>query len=207
MSECERPACREPATTAGWCERDYRYMLHTGRAGGFRDPGPARAHVTALRGLGWTWQQIAEAAGTSSAVPWCLHRGQYKTIRRKSEQALLSVPLVPAESHRGTGPAGTRRRVQALAWMGWSGQEIARRAGYHPATLHTEIYRGSLSVRLAERVRAIYAELSATPGPSRMAAVKARRLGYAPPAAWDGGEIDNPRARPKGVRTAKREAA
>jgi hypothetical protein len=200
VTGCARPGCGKPATTDGHCESDYRYLLHTGQRGGFRDPSAARGHVMALRGLGWTWQQIADAAGTSNSVPFCLASGRYKTIRRKSEVALLSVPLLPAESHRGVNAAGTRRRVPALAWMGWSGAEIARRAGCHHATLHTEIYRGSLSVRLAGRVRVIYRELSATPGPSRMAAVKARQFGYAPPAAWDGDEIDDPRARPKGVR-------
>jgi hypothetical protein len=201
MTPCRNPDCPRPATTDGWCEHDYRLRLHTGR-GGFRDPARALAHVTALRALGWTWQQIGDAAGLSNAVAHALHHGRYKTLRHKSELALLSVPLVPAESHRGTDPTGTRRRVQALAWMGWSGGEVARRAGYHHATLHTLIYRGSMSVRLAERVRVIYGELSHVQGPSQMAAVKARRLGFAPPAAWDEGEIDDPKARPRGVRKA-----
>jgi hypothetical protein len=198
---CVRPGCTKPATTDGFCETDYRYRLHTGR-GGFRDPARARAHVDALRALGWTWQQIAEAAGVAGAVPHGLHQCRHKRLRHRSEQALLSVPLEPAQSHRGTDAAGTRRRVQALAWMGWPASEVAARAGTTAATLLTEIYRGRLSVRLAGQVRAVYEDLSGKRGPSVHAAAKARQFGYAPPAAWDDELIDDPRARPRGVRRA-----
>jgi lambda repressor-like predicted transcriptional regulator len=204
IKPCGRSGCRAPATTAGYCEHDYRLRLHTGR-GGFRDPAPARAHVALLRELGWTWQQIADAAQLANSVAHGLSLGRYKRLRLASEQALLSVPLVPRESHRSTGATGTRRRVQALAWMGWSGAEVSHRAGVSPATLQTEIYRGRLSVRLAARVRAVYGELSGIRGPSSMAAAKARRMGFAPPAAWDDGAIDDPQARPLGVR--KQQAA
>jgi hypothetical protein len=154
----------------------------------------------ALRGLGWTYHQIAQAAGTSSSVPHGLALGRYRSLRHASETAVLSVPLAPARSHRGTDATGTRRRVQALAWMGWPAHVVASRAGTTAATLLTETCRGRLSVRLAEGVRAVYADLSATPGPSRIAGAKARQSGHAPPAAWDDGQIDNPRARPQGVR-------
>lgn len=196
---CKAPGCTETATTRDFCGPDYRYRLHTGRFG-YRDGGPARAHIAALRSLGWTWEQIAQAAGLSTWVAHNLHRGTSRRLLAESEEALLSVPLVSAESHRGVDAAGTRRRVQALAWMGWPTSEVAIRAGTTRATLATEISRGRVSVRLSHRVSTVYADLSGRRGPSAVAAGKARQLGFAPPAAWDDGRIDDPRARPAGIR-------
>jgi cobalamin biosynthesis protein CbiG len=50
---------------------------------------------------------------------------------------------------------------------------------------------------LAVRMAALYDELSATPGPSEVAARHARERGWAPPLAWD--DIDDPEDRPQGV--------
>jgi hypothetical protein len=44
-------------------------------------------------------------------------------------------------------------------------------------------------------VARIYEELSGTPGPSSSALIRARRAGWAPPLAWYGTNIDDPRAR------------
>lgn len=115
----------------------------------------------------------------------------------ESEQAILSVPAVAFDSHRGVPALGARRRVQALAWMGWPNREIARRIGCSPRSLPTLLSRGRISARLAHRIADVYEQLSTVLGPSRIAAAKARQLGFAPPLAWD--DIDNERERPKGV--------
>jgi hypothetical protein len=168
---------------------------------GWRDAGPARAHVESLRELGWTWVQIAEAAGTSTYVPHRVGVGRTRHLWPESERALLAVPLVPRDSHRGVDSAGTRRRVQALSWMGWPCAEVAGRAGTTGRTLATLILPSRrISYDLARRVADVYEELSCTPGPSRVAAGKARRLGFAPPMAWDDERIDDPKARPRGIR-------
>jgi hypothetical protein len=156
-----------------------------------RDATKARAHVEALRRLGWTYEGIAQAAGLSSYVPHKLSTGQSKTLRVESERALLAVPVVPFDSHRSIDSSGTRRRVQALAWMGWPCSEVARRAGTTRATLATLILPNRrISFALARRVTAVYDELCMSFGPSKVAAGKARQLGFVPPLGWDEDLID-----------------
>jgi hypothetical protein len=154
---------------------------------------------------GWTWDQIAAEAVTGTANLYYLYTGRVKRIRARNEQAILAVPLRPAgESRRGVPSTGTRRRVQALMRMGWPGAVIAERAGYSSRSLLARIYVDRVSVRMATRVLTVYDELANHPGPSNHTAGKARQHGHAPPAAWDGIDMDDPKARPCGVR---REAA
>lgn len=169
---------------------------------GYRDATTARVHVAALRELGWTFEQIAETAGVSAWVPHKVATGVTRRLLPESERALMAVPLQHRDSHRGIDSTGTRRRVQALAWMGWPCSTVAVQAGTTAASLRTLILPGrNISYALARRVSDVYDQLSLTPGPSKVAAGKARQLGFAPPMAWDDDRIDNRRARPRGIRT------
>lgn len=200
MNHCLQKGCTEPAKTRGYCESHYRKRLRM-RLFGWRDVTQVRARLAQLRDLGWTWEQIAEAAGVSVYVPHQIGKGNTKRIRVENERALLAVPLVARDSHRGVNSTGTRRRVQALAWMGWPCSEVARRAGIPETTLRTLILPSRrISVAYAHRVAAVYEELSFRRGPSRISAGKARQLGFVPPLAWDEDTIDDPRARPHGIR-------
>lgn len=199
---CSRRNCPKTAHTRGLCESDYRRTLRMG-INGYRDATTARQHVAALRDLGWAWEQIGQAAGLSTWVAHQLHAGTTTSLWPESERALLAVPLRPQASHRGVNSVGTRRRVQALAWMGWTVAEVALRAGTTPSSLRSLIQpKRRISYALAMRVAAVYDELSCTRGRSNFAAGKARDLGFAPPAAWDD-DIDNPAAKPRGIRTAR----
>lgn len=201
MTTCSRPGCSAPADThtRGYCEPDYRRRIRMGLHG-FVNAQPTLDHTRALRSLGWTWAQIGDAANISSGVPYDLNRGRYRRVRKESADALLSIPLEPASSHRGRDSTGSRRRVQALSWMGWPAHEIARRVGCPPRTLPTLILPGRrISYRLAARISQVYEELCMTPGPSNGAAGKARGMGFAPPLAWDAGTIDDPDKGPVGV--------
>lgn len=199
MTICATPGCDRPAKTRNRCEPHYRRRLHTGRYG-YRPADRVRQHVAALRDLGWTYDGIAKAAGVSSYSVHKAYLGQSRHVLADTEAAILRVPLTPRESHRGVDATGSRRRVQALAWMGWPNRAIAERIGCTPRTLPTELSRGRVSVRLAQRITAVYDELSGLSGPSKIAAAKARQYGWAPPAAWDEDAIDDPTAKPEGVR-------
>lgn len=202
MTPCSIFGCPAPAKTREMCESHYRKRVRMGIYG-YRDATRVLAHITRLRDLGWTWERIGAAAGISHAIPYGLGTGRYRRVLAETERALLAVPLEPMVSHHGIDSCGTRRRVQALAWMGWPGEVVAVRAGIRPSALRTLIlpYR-RISSAAAARVAAVYDELSHLPGPSTLAAGKARGLGHAPPAAWDDDTIDDPKARPAGVRRA-----
>lgn len=190
---CVKQGCALPAKSRGFCESHYRYRLHTGRYG-YQDASDVRAHLSRLRQLGWTWTQIGDAASVSSSIPYHLLTGRrYRRVLPETRDALLAIPAVPALSMRGVDSAGTRRRVQALAWMGWPCAEVARRAGTTGRSLATLILpTRRVSYALAAKVAAVYDELSGVRGPSNIAAAKARGMGFAPPAAWDEDTIDDP---------------
>lgn len=203
--ECARAGCTLPQHTRGHCEKHYRYLLNTGRFAQFGrvDATEVRTHLLALREMRWTVVAIGEAAGVSMAHVAALCRGEYRTVRGDTARKILAVPLVASVSHHGVDPTGTMRRLQALTWMGWPAREIAPRLGVEVATVHTLACRGGgrgrVSSRLAQRVAEVFDDLSGVHGPDRAAAKHARRLGYAPPLAWDD-DIDDPKARPRGVR-------
>lgn len=200
VKTCSRSGCDELMRQRGLCESHYRKRVRMGIYG-WRDATQAREHVAALRRLGWTYEQIAEAAHISTWVPHKLDTGVTRRLWGESEESILGVPLVPRESHRGVDGTGTYRRCKALLWMGWPWAEIDRRVGLKPYTLATyRVRHEPISYRVASRVAAVYDELSHLPGPSKQTATKARRSGYAPPAAWDEDTIDDPTARPQGVR-------
>jgi hypothetical protein len=79
---CLQDRCEKPAKTRGYCERHYRRRLHTGRYG-YRDVCQVRDHLTALRALGWTYEQIAEAANVSAWVP---HKIVGGVVRRTAKE-------------------------------------------------------------------------------------------------------------------------
>ena len=87
-----------------------------------------------------------------------------------------------------------------MAWMGWPCREVARRVGTGQPTLAPLCMpHRRPSYALVRKVAAVYDELCMTPGPSKIAAAKARHMGFAPPLAWDETTIDDPTATPRGV--------
>lgn len=92
---------------------------------------------------------------------------------------------------------GTHRRIRALMFMGWTQAEIARRLGMKSTKNINDFFAHPDVLRTtAERIAAIYDELSMVQGPSNRIAVLARNRGYAPPLAWDEATIDDPDAKP-----------
>ena len=105
---------------------------------------------------------------------------------------------------RRLNPTGTRRRIQALAAIGYSPASLAKIAGvdFHPADIAqgrtSFVYRST-----AQLVAELYERLSMTPAPAgtmpeRVSSAKARKLAarhnWAPPMAWL--NIDDPTEQP-----------
>lgn len=87
-------------------------------------------------------------------------------------------------------PTGTRRRIQALGWMGWPMGEIGKRLGVSATQIRYLTLRDRIYPQSAEKIRALYEELCMTHGPSVRARNHARTCGHAPPLAWL--DIDDP---------------
>lgn len=102
---------------------------------------------------------------------------------------------------------GTRRRIQALACLGWSNAEVARRAGMHPEHLPRLVHEvDTITRRTAERIAKVYdalcmqlpvAETRHQKQAITNAKNRAARHGWLPPLAWDDDRIDDPTYRPR----------
>jgi hypothetical protein len=92
---------------------------------------------------------------------------------------------------------GTARRIRALNAIGWPMRELAKRLDCtRQAVQRLALEENPLvQLRTAGRVRALYWELSATPGPSVRARQQAAAKGWPTPIAWD--DIDDPNEKPQ----------
>jgi hypothetical protein len=191
-----------------------RYRKHRNLAlvrGTWEHPAPTEQATAVLRELvaaGWTDRQIAAAAGLSGTYVRILLGGNPcqsapATVRPATMAAISA--LGNADRLGAAVPdsvlvdaTGSIRRLRALAFIGWPQPELAARLGLtKPLHLPTGNLIGADKARA---IAALYAQLWNQPGPSNSAAMRARAAGWAPPAAWDDDEIDDPRASADGIR-------
>lgn len=100
---------------------------------------------------------------------------------------------------------GSRRRIQGLIWAGWTGRQLAGLSGLTETMISRLACGAALTVTpdVVEAVEDLYDR--AWQGPRRPSTASRRRAtaaGWAPPLAWDDDTIDDPAARPVGVRSA-----
>lgn len=170
-----------------------RLLRHRGIPGRL-DATPVAAHLRLLLDSGWTRLQIADASGVSERAIRYILNGQ-PTVQRPKHAALLA--LAPRQDARVRAD-GTRRRIQALACMGWPITRTARLAGCS----HNHAFqilgggRERIAWRVADGYARVYRDLAHRRGPSEFTRTIARRNGWHGPLAWDRGAIDDPRAVP-----------
>lgn len=210
--------CRcQPCRKASVREEKRRLMRIAAGQPSYVDARPAVAHVRRLQDAGLGWKRAAELAGinTSSIYPLLYGRtdrndGRPRTkARATTVQAILAVP-VPAWDQLAGGAqvdaAGTRRRLQALATLGWSVATLAARGEVDRQPLDHAMHAGAkVQVRTARAVRDLYDHLWDKPAPTGTKGERitnartrntARREGWLPPLAWDDDVMDDPEAGP-----------
>ncbi|MCR2051999.1 hypothetical protein NSA19_03840 [Actinomyces bowdenii] len=172
-------------------------------------------HLAQLRAAGVTHREVAARVGKSySAIRRYayLRRGR---VRFDSVKEIMAIPVPEAPvapvvalgMGGGDGyvdAVGSRRRLQALAVMGWPLWGQARRMGMSTAAL-SDIRLGHVTTvraRTAATIAAWYRYMVTHPPMphERSAASDARTrrvgAGWVGPMAWDQGTIDDPQARP-----------
>jgi hypothetical protein len=197
--------CRQhPSAHRAGCEdcrrharENYRYYRPTHLADRtLHSVEPVRAHVRTLRDAGMRTVDIAADSGTS---PGHLNRIVYgKTTTHcmtGTARRILAVRPRPCDVQNIDG-VGVRRRIQALACIGWSQADVAQRAGYNESVGSNWANAARVLQGTRNTVAAIYDELSTIDGPTPRAAVAARRRGWHPPEAWSDATIDDPQAEP-----------
>lgn len=209
---CRCDACRTANTRrlAEWRRRKAEES-HGARPPSLVDAGPARRHVRALMDAGVGWKRVAELSGVApSVVSKLIYGAPFRgappsaRIRPVTEHRLLAVKADVADGAL-VDATGSRRRLQALMAVGWSGSRLGRELGLDPTNFHAMIHRARVEAATARAVRHLYDRLwdRAPKAGSRWEAgaitrakAAARRLGWAPPVAWDDDTIDDPAARP-----------
>jgi hypothetical protein len=204
-----RRGCRCTDCTAGERARRRKsnYLAATGR-NPIRDPQRAVKHITALRAAGMTDLQICATSGVCNDVIYRALRGGQ--IHTRNEQKLLAVPIPAAPIDKAVAwraredGTGTRRRLRALAVMGWPSTAIARRLGVTREHVNDLTNRdGGVQTRTVKRIREVYLQLwnirpedhGVLPYVARQTRERATAKGWHPAAVWD--DIDNPAEEPK----------
>jgi len=164
---------------------------------GYTPARPVTAHLRRLLAAGWTRQEIAAAARVSPRTVYGLLRHERPGIQHDKAARLLA--LRPGDAPGLVCAAGTMRRLQALAAIGWPVTRTARDAGVAEAWArgiaggqHQRINRN-----VADAIAAVYRARCMQPGPSRLARSVAARNGWVTGLAWD--DIDNPDEQPTGL--------
>jgi hypothetical protein len=182
------------------------------------DAAPVRAHVQRLQAAGMGHKRVALVAGVNPSSVGRLIYGRRRqsglqeppTRRMNPDDArkLLAVPM-PGVADLGAtvnvDGTGARRRLQALARIGWSVSALARQADIDPQSLYGAMRGQPVIARTHQAVVALYERLWDQPVVGRDHAEKvaisrtinrARREGWAPPLAWDDENLDDPNAQP-----------
>ena len=210
LENCRCPICSQAA-------RDYdnnrRRAIAYGRWQPFVDAEPVRQHVRALGEFGIGWMRAAKLAGVSTGgVSKLLYgdrlRGLAPSRRVRPGTALKLLAVEPTLDNLGDRTAvdgtGTRRRLQALVYAGWSQSELARRMQMNRANFARTIVGGLVEVATLKTTRRLYDELwrvdPVKAGVPQWRAAAARQIaasrGWAPIGAWDDDRIDDPDAFP-----------
>jgi len=163
----------------------------------------AWAVVDARLAAGWSPQAIGSAAGIAERTirGGLAHRdadGHHTWTSQVAEAIIASAPWPTAGRLPSTG---VRRRLRALAAIGWTLDALHARSGIPMMTLSAVRSGRVETVQAANhaRIRVLYDDLSMTPGPSVVARDVARAQRWAPPLGWDEETIDDPTATPVGV--------
>lgn len=176
-----------------------------GRWEPYVDATPVREHVQTLMAYGLTHYAIARLAGVSQCAVAELMggtpyrgRGPNTRVLKKTARALMAprFDLDALPDAAFIDPSGTRRRLQALAAIGYSIPAQAARMGRAATNVYRLMSQQSVTVASARQVRDLYDELSMRPPEEtpyvRRARNGAARHGWLPPLAWDDDLIDLP---------------
>ncbi|MDX3068434.1 hypothetical protein PV518_40840 [Streptomyces sp. ND04-05B] len=157
-------------------------------------------HIAVLQQAGWTNTEIADTAGVDRRTIHNILHGYVARTHRPTAAAILA--LRPEDVPNRVPAIGTRRRIQALAYMGWPIAHIGAAAGMR-GTQVNELMAGRrkrIPREQAEAVAALFRARLMTPGPSARTRATAARNGWASPLAWD--DIDDPAEKPRRRRAA-----
>lgn len=168
-----------------------------------------RDHLAPFIDAGWSPLVIAAAAGVSPTTVISIGKLRRPTVKAGTAATLLGLDWANLVAHQDAAkkvPAlGSRRRIEALVWQGWTLDQIATHADVNPATIDRVIHgwQARTAGTTAAAIDAAYRTLWNVEPPAAdwkaarsitMARRRARLHGYQPALAWD--SIDDPTETP-----------
>lgn len=204
--KCRCDPCRQAYAAY---QRNRRRQKAYGRWQPLTDAEPARQHLRTLMAAGISYYRVADMIGIDYAQLTGLlytkgNRPARQRIRTTTSALILAIsPTTPIAPQR-VDATGTRRRIQALAVMGWPQTRLARLMGRTGGTLGELITADHVYATTADNVARLYRNLRVadpeTHGVSHTSAertrTRSRRRGWHGPLAWTEATIDNPTAEP-----------
>ena len=152
----------------------------------------------------WTPDAIASAVGVPYQTAWtylqAVREGRVIRLSRHRAERILR-HTYPTAGY--VGATGSRRRVQALARIGYSLDDLVRETGIPIVSLSCLRRDDGIKRLRPDRARLVaetFDRLCLTPGTSTEATRRATLTGWAVPLAWD--DIDDPDETPSGTITA-----
>jgi hypothetical protein len=205
---CRLPACVERHAA-------YQRTVHRRRGYGtwqpFVDAEPVRQHLKQLIDYGISFERAARLAGVYPALVAAVlypmgGRAPKQKMRAENAAKILAVKAIPEnidDLHLIDG-TGTRRRLQALAAIGFPFLRLGEHLPLHPNQVRNVAIAKKVRARTARAVAEAYDRLwNQDPtqyGVRPATALKVQRYAksqrWAPPAAWDDDLIDDPNATP-----------
>lgn len=154
------------------------------------DATPVRDHVQSLFDSGMTINMVARGAGLSNWTLYNLMTLRSETTLLPVANALVSVSQRPSHHQAVVLSYGLRRRVEALAAMGWDVKAVAAECGL---PVSSSLHRARDHVRtkwsMHEAVAAGYERISHVRRDDNRTLMRAARRGYLSPLMWD--DIDD----------------
>lgn len=173
---------------------------------------PVRAHVRAIQAQGMSYRAIEKALD----LPECAFKhlmwgtnGRPPSRKTRAETAEAVLGFWPSADDfpdcARIDPTGTRRRVRALATLGWTHVYLAGRVGIAPTNFRRAMCQERVTARFARAVHEAYNELwMRSPQEHEVSNAMvvrtvraAQRKNWPGPLAWDDDTIDNPQAVPQ----------
>ncbi|WP_326768812.1 hypothetical protein OG978_33590 [Streptomyces sp. NBC_01591] len=154
------------------------------------------AHIATLSRSGMSQGAIGRAADVSQTTISYIVNGKLRSCQRSKGERILAVRPGTRDDISDQPVLASARRLQALYAIGHGQLAISSMSDINHSTV-SHVVNGrykTVNGAFAARVRAVYSQLSRTPGTSEKARQRAAREGWAPPAAWDDDTIDDPAA-------------
>lgn len=196
---------------ARWARRRRR-LIGYGKWQPFTNAEPSRQHVLAIRATGMGLRTIAANTGVTVATLDHLIYGNKPhppAVQIRTESARILLAYWPTLDDYDGGSVidatGTRRRLQALAAIGWPVAALHQHIDFVTlSTIERLRFNKLVTARLARAVRALYTwastgtaeEHGITGWVAERGRKQAARRNWAPPNTWDDDTIDDPEALP-----------